>query len=225
MKTTNLTKTIKFIERHLDLLPSHQQSHDVNKFALIFYSIISLSALNKDVVSEYHKYIQWMRNHYIRVTIGDDGEIIGGFVGSLSLKTPNVTTINLPNTLFALVTLLTIGDETILTNDEIKNEIGRFVSRCQIKTHGGFVSTLDYHTLEPSPTDSHDLRFAYIAVAILYILGCRSIDDFNKFIDVNIIIRIYCHVTMLTLVHMVKNVNLTQVTHLVRYLHYIFYKK
>ena len=113
MKTTNLTKTIKFIERHLDLLPSHQQSHDVNKFALIFYSIISLSALNKDVVSEYHEYIQWMRNHYIRVTIGDDGEIIGGFVGSLSLKTPNVTTINLPNTLFALVTLLTIGDETI----------------------------------------------------------------------------------------------------------------
>lgn len=185
MSTSNLKKTIKFIERHLDLLPSHQQSHDVNKFALIFYSIVSLSVLNKDVTTKYHKYAQWIRNHYIRVTIDSDDKTIGGFVGSLTFKTPNVTTINLPNTLFALVTLLVIGDETIFANDDIKNEIRGFVSRCQIKTRGGFVSTLDYHTSKPSPIDPHDLRFAYIAVAILYILGCRSDKDFNKFIDVD----------------------------------------
>lgn len=185
MNTTSLTKTIKFIERHLDLLPSQQQSHDVNKFALIFYSIVSLSALNQDVTDKYHKYIKWIRSHYIRININNDDKKIGGFVGSSTLKTDNVTAISLPNTLFALLTLLIIGDETIFMNDKIKHEIKEFVSHCQIKTHGGFVSTLDYHTSKPSPTDSHDLRFAYISVAILYILGCRSDEDFKKYIDVD----------------------------------------
>lgn len=184
--TNNTKKTVKFISRHLSLLPSQQQCNDINKMAIIFYSIVSLSALDVDVIPQYSGYADWIRSHYkTSIVAGEDKFIIGGFTGSLNMAVPNVTTMSLPNTLFALLILLTIDDDTILTDNKITNEIRRFVSRCQIKSHGGFVSTLDYHTSEPSPIDSHDLRFSYIAVAILYILGCRTVEDFDRFIDVN----------------------------------------
>lgn len=183
---TNTKKTVKFIERHLSLLPSQTQCNDVNKLAIVFYSLVSLSALDIDVQSKYYPYSEWIRSHYKSFAAGsEDKYTIGGFSGSLTVVVPNVTTISLPSTLFALLILLVIGDDSISEDGEFKQKIGRFVSRCQIKSHGGFVSTLDYHTSEPSPVDSHDLRFSYIAVSILYILGCRTVEEFDRFIDVN----------------------------------------
>lgn len=184
--TINTKKTVKFIERHLSLLPSQMQCNDVNKMAIIFYSLVSLSALGIDVQSKYNQYSEWIRGHYIKFAVdSEDKYKIGGFSGSLTVVMPNVRTISLPSTLFALLTLLVIDDNSILVDTKLKSEIGRFVSRCQIKSHGGFVSTLDYHTSEPSPVDSHDLRFSYIAVSILYIIGCRTVEEFGSFIDVD----------------------------------------
>lgn len=43
----------KFFERHLQLLPSSHQGHDVNRMAIIFYSMVGLSIFDNDVPAKY----------------------------------------------------------------------------------------------------------------------------------------------------------------------------
>ncbi|CAI4062704.1 hypothetical protein SUVZ_07G0980 [Saccharomyces uvarum] len=174
----------RFFERHLQLLPSSHQGHDVNRMAIIFYSMVGLSIFDVDVPAKYKDHLGWMHKHYIKKTLDDaDNTEISGFVGSLVMDIPNAITVNLANTLFALLSLIMLKDydyfETILD----KESLLRFVSRCQLPNRGSFVSCLDYKTNFASPVDSDDLRFCYIAVAILYICGCRSKEDFDKYID------------------------------------------
>ena len=174
----------KFFERHLQLLPSSHQGHDVNRMAIIFYSIVGLSIFDVDVPKKYGNNISWMRKHYIKKMLNDtNNTVISGFVGSLVMDIPNATTINLANTLFALLSMIMLKDyeyfETILDRESLL----RFVSRCQLPASGSFVSCLDYNKNSASLVDSDDLRFCYIAVAILYICGCRSKKDFDRYID------------------------------------------
>ncbi|EGA78798.1 Cdc43p [Saccharomyces cerevisiae Vin13] len=174
----------KFFERHLQLLPSSHQGHDVNRMAIIFYSISGLSIFDVNVSAKYGDHLGWMRKHYIKTVLDDtENTAISGFVGSLVMNIPHATTINLPNTLFALLSMIMLRDyeyfETILD----KRSLARFVSKCQRPDRGSFVSCLDYKTNCGSSVDSDDLRFCYIAVAILYICGCRSKEDFDEYID------------------------------------------
>ena len=182
-----LQKHIKFLQRHLSILPASHQSADVNLMAVIFYSIESLSALNEDVETKYKDNLEWIRSNYVTQNVGD--EELSGFIGGPIMNIPDTITLSLPNTLFGLLTLILMKDTEFLNNMINKEKLGRFVAKCQLKENGAFVSVLDYKSGSTSPVDSHDLRFSYIAVAILYILGCRTNDDFKKYIDVDSLVE------------------------------------
>ncbi|SMN19233.1 similar to Saccharomyces cerevisiae YGL155W CDC43 Beta subunit of geranylgeranyltransferase type I [Maudiozyma saulgeensis] len=178
----NLQKHIRFLKRHLSLLPASHQHFDVNLLAIVFYALESLSALGQDIETAYCDNLKWIRNNYVSETIGD--EKISGFVGGQTLNIPDTITLSLPNTLFGLLTLILLNDKEFFDKIVDIESICRFVSSCQLKENGAFVSVLDYKSGSPSVVDSHDLRFSYIAVTILYILGCRKEEDFAKYIDV-----------------------------------------
>lgn len=42
-------KHVKYIERHLQLLPAKYEDNDVNKMAILYYSFQSLSLLGEDI--------------------------------------------------------------------------------------------------------------------------------------------------------------------------------
>ncbi|CCD26516.1 protein geranylgeranyltransferase type I subunit CDC43 NDAI_0H03430 [Naumovozyma dairenensis CBS 421] len=184
--TKILEKHVKFVTRHLNLLPSTHQNQDVNRMAIIFYAIETLSSLDPSSIITYKKKntIHWIRSHYLK------NENISGFIGSKTMAINGVTTITLPNTLFALLTLLILDDKEFFTNVLDCKSVCRFVSKCQDAKDGSFVSVLRlYSNNEPSPVDSNDLRFCYIAVAILYLCGCKERNQFNEYIDVEKMLR------------------------------------
>ncbi|CAI4061623.1 protein geranylgeranyltransferase type I subunit CDC43 SKDI_07G1070 [Saccharomyces kudriavzevii IFO 1802] len=184
MKKVLARKHEKFFERHLQLLPSSHQGHDVNRMAIVFYSMVGLSILDVDVPAKYNYHLDWIRKHYIKKTLDDkNSTVISGFVGSLVMDIPHATTVNIANTLFALLSLIMLKDYEYFESILDRESLSRFVSRCQLPTRGSFVSCLDYNTNSASPVDSDDLRFCYIAVAILYICGCRSTEEFDRYID------------------------------------------
>ena len=178
----NLKKHVKFLKRHLSLLPASKQSYDVNRLAIVFYAVETLSSLGENVSQQYEGNIEWIMGNYITRTTSV-GEL-SGFIGSASLDIPEIMTLSLPNTLFGLLTILILKDKEFLEQNIDKKSVLRFSGQCQLTENGSFVSVLDYHSSEPSPVDAHDLRFSYIAVAILYILGCRDESDFAKYVDV-----------------------------------------
>lgn len=176
-------KHVKFIKRHLSLLPSSHQSHDTNKIAVVFYSIISLSLIGVEVSKEYETSVGWLRKHYTFAVPSGANRPLSGFVGSLTTLIPNVNTMSLPNTLFALLTLKILGDNEFFDNILDRESMCEFVSRCQQPKDGSFTSVLDYKKFSPSPVDATDLRFCFIAVEILHLLGCRNLEDYSKYID------------------------------------------
>lgn len=178
----NLKKHVRFLKRHLTLLPASKQSYDVNRLAIVFYAMATLSSLGEDVSHQYKENIAWIETNYI-VRNTDVGKL-SGFIGSASLNIPGTMTLSLPNTLFGLLTILILKDKQFIDKKIDRESLFHFVSQCQLRDTGSFVSVLDYHTNQPSPVDAHDLRFSYIAVAILYILGCRTESDFGKYVDV-----------------------------------------
>lgn len=52
----------KFFERHLQLLPSSHQGHDVNRMAIIFYSISGLSIFDVNVSAKYGDHLAGCAN-------------------------------------------------------------------------------------------------------------------------------------------------------------------
>lgn len=176
-------KHIKFLKRHLSLLPSSHQQYDVNKMAIIFYSVVGLSALGVEASGEYTTNLKWIHKHYIKLRASESSVNLSGFVGSFSMDIPNANTISLPNTLFALLTLQILKDKDFFDNVLDRDSVGCFVSKCQL-SDGSFVSFMDTTVTRPSPVDSSDLRFCYVAVAILYLIGCRNTSDFAEYIDV-----------------------------------------
>lgn len=177
-------KHLKFLERHLQILPAHHQGHDVNKMAILFYSFQSLSCLGVEVREQYKDNIPWIKSHYVTLDVGDNhDERISGFVGSLNMKIGDLVTMNLSNTLFALL-ILTVFQEYEYIRDTLDHKtLGHLVRKCQLPD-GSFKSCLDYSGNGISPVDGEDLRYSYMAVAILYIMGCRSREDFSEYIDV-----------------------------------------
>ncbi|KAL3241539.1 protein geranylgeranyltransferase type I subunit CDC43 [Nakaseomyces bracarensis] len=175
-------KHLKFVERHLQVLPAHHQGHDVNKMAILFYSFQSLSCLGVDVREQYADNIPWIKSHYVTFR---DGEI-AGFVGSLNMKIGKLVTVNLSNTLFSLL-ILTLFREYRYIHEEMDHQLlGNLVKKCQLP-NGSFKSCLDYSGKAVSPVDGEDLRYCYMAVAILYLLGCRTTEEFNKYINVELL--------------------------------------
>lgn len=185
----NHAKHVRFLKRHLSLLPSSQQDHDVNKMAIVFYSITALAALGINVAEEYKSSLDWLHRHYITVTLPGLQTKISGFIGSLSMQVPNVNTLSLPNTLFALLTTKILKDDSFWDTHLDRQSIMTFIGKCQRSQDGSFTSTLDYKSLEPSPVDSKDLRFCYIAIAILHLLGCRAEREFAKHINVDKVVE------------------------------------
>lgn len=181
-------KHIKYIERHLAFLPSSHQEHDPNKIAIVFYSIVGLASLGEDVSKKYESSKEWLYQHYTQVQL-KSGKV-SGFIGSATMDVKDMPTMSLPNTLFALLIILCLKDHTFFDNHVDRESLFRFVGKCQLESVGSFVSSLDISgNGHSSPIDANDLRFCYIAVAILYILGCRSVEEFNKHIDVNKLLR------------------------------------
>ncbi|AQZ14373.1 CDC43 (YGL155W) [Zygosaccharomyces parabailii] len=180
-------KHVKFLKRHLLILPSAQQGNDVNKMAIIFYSITALGALDAGIPTAYSPNLPWICKHYVKVKLPCHSEVFSGFVGSLSTATPTVPCISLPNTLFAMLTLKVMKCEEFFTSLLDKDSLGLFLNKLQCPD-GSFASVLDMNQPEPSPVDSTDLRFCYIATAILRLIGCRSKEDFGQFIDVDRVI-------------------------------------
>lgn len=185
--TLESAKHIKFLKRHLNMLPSSQQSHDVNRTAIIFYSIVGLSALGVDCSREFESNIAYICRHYVKVQIPGDSETFSGFVGSLATNVPNAPCISLPNTLFALPTLRILKCDDFFHNILDRESLGNFIRKCQC-SDGSFASVIDMNKPVPSPVDSNDLRFCYIAAAILKLIGCETKEDFQQFIDVDRVI-------------------------------------
>ncbi|QLL30423.1 hypothetical protein HG536_0A02400 [Torulaspora globosa] len=181
----NHAKHVRFLERHLSLLPGSQQEHDVNKMAVVFYSFTGLMALGIDVAEKYRSSLDWIHRHYITIKLPGWQQTISGFTGSLSVQIPGVNTVSLPNTLFALLVLKLMKDETFWDNHLDRQNIMTFVAKCQSPENGSFSSTLDYKNLKPSPVDPKDLRFCYIAISILYLLGCRNHNEFARHINLD----------------------------------------
>lgn len=185
--TLETSKHVRFLKRHLHMLPSSQQSNDVNKIAIIFYSIVGLSALGINCSKEYEASISSIYQNYVKLRIPGYTETFSGFVGSMTTNVSNIPCISLPNTLFALLTLKVTECDEFFQNVLDKESLGKFVQKCQ-NPDGSFASALDINKPAPSPVDSADLRFCYIAAAILRLIGCKNKKDFEQFIDVDRII-------------------------------------
>lgn len=183
-----IEKHIKFLERYLSLLPSSHQDSDPNKLVIVFYAITGLYSLDHDIVSKYEANLSWLYKHYLTCTIPESSLEISGFIGSLSMDIPGVVTFSLTNTLFALLTFITMNDKHFFENILNIKSISNFVSKCQL-TNGSFVSTLTATTYKPSKVDSSDLRVCYIAISILFLTGCRCKEDFNIYIDVDSLLK------------------------------------
>ncbi|CCH59438.1 hypothetical protein TBLA_0B06120 [Henningerozyma blattae CBS 6284] len=197
------TLHLKFMGRHLMMLPPTYQSHDPNKMAIIYYSLCGIAATDKtQIETKYSKSREFILAHHKTIELKDDQKIctISGFIGTLTLdfQDNKVITINLSNTLFALLSLRILGETSFFENSKHKRHIGNLVKNCQLPD-GSFVSSLDIDNgFKPSPVDSKDLRYTYMAISILYLMGSRSKQDFNEFIDVDLAVKnILNHQTLL----------------------------
>lgn len=175
MDENSVKRHARFVERHLHMLPSHHQDKGPHKLAIIFYSLVSLKLLGKPVKTQYRNSITWLRSMYI--IKGD----MAAF-GPASIQGPQeLTSLSLPNTLFGLLSLMIVEDEYFFSTLLRREYVGKYVGACQL-ADGSFSSFLNGQGLA-SKCDSHDLRFCYIAISILYIVGCRSDSDFSEYID------------------------------------------
>ncbi|CDO94589.1 unnamed protein product [Kluyveromyces dobzhanskii CBS 2104] len=181
MDDKSVGKHIKFCKRHLYLLPSHHQDKDPNRLAIAFYSLTGIELLRKPVSDEFQYSVDWLRSCYLE--IADHS----GFAISSIRNANDLTSLNLPNTLFGLVCLLLLKDHEFFESKLNRTTLCEFVSSCQLP-NGSFTSFLDKCGC-PSKIDSHDLRFCYIAVSILYLAGCRSESDFAQYIDVSKLVQ------------------------------------
>lgn len=182
-------KHIKFLRRHLDLLPSNHQENDPNKMAIVFYSLVGLATLGEDVSQDYEGSLDWLHRHYTVIQAPDSTHLISGFTGTLSMTISSVSSLSLPNTLFSLLINRVLKDDHFFNQVLDRQSLARFVGLCQDPKEGSFKSTLDYKKFLPSPVDAGDLRFCYVAVAILHLIGSSTESDFNKSIDVGKLIQ------------------------------------
>ncbi|QEU62730.1 Cdc43 [Kluyveromyces lactis] len=177
MDDKNVAKHIKFCQRHLQILPSHRQDIDPNRLAIAFYSLTGIELLGKPVHEDFQYSLDWIRSCYIELAD------YSGFAIPSFRHAKQLTSINLSNTLFGLICLMLLGDHEFFDEKLNRATLGKFVSSCQLPD-GSFTSFLD-NAGYPSKFDSHDLRFCYIAVSILYLIGCRSESDFSRYINVS----------------------------------------
>ncbi|CAR25075.1 protein geranylgeranyltransferase type I subunit CDC43 [Lachancea thermotolerans CBS 6340] len=178
-----IQKHRRFLQRHLAILPSKYQEYEANKLAIVTYALIGLSCIGDPVSEEYAASKEWLRRHY-RV-IGRGETSLAGFFPSLYMEVENALTLSLTSTLFGLISLLCLNDHKFFISDVDREGICRFVSKCHKPETGGFAASLDVvaeDSLEPSKTDPDDLRHTYMAIAILYLMGCRNASEFGRYV-------------------------------------------
>ncbi|AET38838.1 protein geranylgeranyltransferase type I subunit CDC43 Ecym_3350 [Eremothecium cymbalariae DBVPG len=176
-------KHLKFIGRHLTLLPSFHQRHDPNKIAIVYYSIVGSNCLGQDIISKYGGSTTWLTTLYKSLALSD-GTRISGFLGSGTMDVGLIPTIHLPSSLFAILVLLSLNAHEFFDSTLDKESLCNFIGKCQL-SNGSFVSTLDVkNDGSTSATDSNDLRYCYIALSLLTIMGCKTQGDFGKYICV-----------------------------------------
>ncbi|AEY99206.1 FAGR384Cp [Eremothecium gossypii FDAG1] len=177
-------KHVKFMERHIGLLPSSQEKNDANRLSIVYYSLAGICSLDADALSGHREKAAGSILQLYRQFKLSDGTVAGGFLGSRTMEVSGHLTMSSANTLFATLSLLCLGKHELLRDDERRAAICELVSHCQLPD-GSFVSTLDMcGGGEPSVVDSHDLRFCYIAVALLHLYGCRTPDEYARYVDV-----------------------------------------
>ncbi|OEJ88321.1 Geranylgeranyl transferase type-1 subunit beta [Hanseniaspora osmophila] len=165
-------KHIAYFDRFLGFVPASHQSMDINKLIVIYYSLCGQSILG--VTELYQKYPhaqKCIRDMYY------EREQFAGFLPSSLMDFGNPTNFSLPNTLFGLLCTLLLEDQHFLQNIN-KRKIFAFVQLCQDTIEGGFRSYIDKCGVDPV-----DIRYSYMAVSILHILGCRTQDDFANIIN------------------------------------------
>ncbi|CUS24053.1 LAQU0S13e02234g1_1 [Lachancea quebecensis] len=178
-----IQKHRKFLQRHLAILPSKHQEHEANKLAIVTYALIGLSCIGDPISEEYAASKKWLRRHYRVIGQGDSS--IAGFFPSLYMDLDNALTISLTSTLFGLISLLCLKDHKFFNSDVDREGICRFVSKCHKPEAGGFSASLDIIAedgFQPSKTDPDDLRHTYVAIAILYLMGCRKSSHFSQYV-------------------------------------------
>lgn len=163
------------------MLPAAHQDHDPNKMAIVYYSLCGLKALGTSI-DKYKSSIEWILRHYKSYSIEKDNKIIGGFMGSLTLDIKNVVTTSLVNTLFALLCLKMLDEKDFFEDCKKLEAIGELVKKCQ-NSNGSFVSALNMEGTGACPTDDTDLRYTYMAVSILTLIGCKTTSDFSRYIN------------------------------------------
>ena len=178
-------KHLKFCQRHLHLLPPHHQDKDPNRLAVIFYALTSIQLLSErdaDVGKQHGYSLEWLRSCYVECEGVEGGGILSGFAVCSMKEARLLSTMSLPNTLFGLISLMLLRDGEFVRSRVCVRSLGALVSRCQLPD-GSFVSFLREDG-SPARGDAHDLRFCYVAVAILRLVGCRTRADFERYIDV-----------------------------------------
>ncbi|AGO10743.1 AaceriAGR384Cp [[Ashbya] aceris (nom. inval.)] len=179
-----IKKHVRFMERHIGLLPSSQEKNDANRLAIVYYSLVGICCLDAEALTAHREGASASVIQLYRQSELSDGTVVGGFLGSRTMEVSGRPTMSSANTLFATLSLLCLEAHEFLQCKENSAAICEFVSRCQLPD-GSFVSMLDIGGGGcPSPTDSHDLRFCYIAVALLYLHGCRTPAEYARYVDV-----------------------------------------
>ncbi|SCU89699.1 LAFA_0E20164g1_1 [Lachancea sp. 'fantastica'] len=184
-KSFPVQKHQRYFERHLLILPSKYQDNEPNKLAIVAYSLIGLSILGVDTSKKYQNSKSWLLKHQRSILSGELS--VSGFIPSLSIDIEECPSLSLMSTLFGLWGLICLEENGSNAFEGLDLEgIRRFVSKCQCK-NGSFVSSFDtlaFNEISRSSIDPTDLRYAYAAVTILYLLGCRNSEDFDCYISV-----------------------------------------
>ncbi|CEP61377.1 protein geranylgeranyltransferase type I subunit CDC43 LALA0_S03e01508g [Lachancea lanzarotensis] len=176
----------KYFERHLLILPSKYQDNEPNKLAIVAYSLIGLNILGIDTSKKYQNSKAWLLKH--QQCARYDGFSIAGFIPSISIHIEENPSFSLMSTLFGLWCIICLEEDGLDSYHEELDVAGicRFVSKCQSE-NGSFVSSFDTLAsgrILASSIDPTDLRYAYAAVTILYLMGCRNTQDFGRYISV-----------------------------------------
>ncbi|SCV05367.1 LANO_0H05930g1_1 [Lachancea nothofagi CBS 11611] len=176
----------KFLERHLHILPSKFQDNEPNKLAIVSYALLGLSILGVDISKKYKGSTEYLKKHYQEV----ENEIgyVAGFVPSISTHVKGVPSLSLTSTLFGIWSLACLVNADRLFEIIDREKVCQFVAQCQVSDNGLFVSSFDVTPPKPlhySSIDPTDLRHTYVAIAILYLMGCRTSTDFSRYISLD----------------------------------------
>jgi len=179
MAHLNIPKHVAYTKRCLGLMPNHFQGIDLNRMSIGFFLINSLDILNSlnTTTTEQDRldWIDWIYRCQLPA---------GGFRGSTATITDPSSvfdTAHIPETYFALATLLILGDDL---KGVKRREILDGLKKSQYKD-GSFAPVL---LGDGKKFGEIDVRHVYCAIAVRYILssGAKGEDVVSKEEDIDV---------------------------------------